>query len=192
MAKATNDGTCQICERRQKLPSGFMAKHGYTVEHGYFDGVCPGAGQLPYEQSCEMIPPVIQMLEGQAAAAREQAIGLRVPTTGAKGWLQIYDGYLHGYVWVEATVVQAVIKRADATLVNGWNIEIPERGRNAAATYPSTRYGLYGGTEAEIATKMNVKRAESLDRRAVAIDSTIARLQERVDDWKPRELLPAA
>jgi hypothetical protein len=50
--KATHIGTCQICGSAQKLPSGRLAKHGYTVEYGWgFNGVCDGSGHLPFEVS---------------------------------------------------------------------------------------------------------------------------------------------
>jgi hypothetical protein len=50
--KATQIGTCQICGSTQKLPSGRLAKHGYTVEYGWgFNGVCNGSGRLPFEIS---------------------------------------------------------------------------------------------------------------------------------------------
>jgi len=52
--KATQIGTCQICGSTQKLPSGRLAKHGYTVEYGWgFNGVCNGSGRLPFEISKE-------------------------------------------------------------------------------------------------------------------------------------------
>jgi hypothetical protein len=52
--KATKIGTCQICGSAQKLPSGRLAKHGYTVEYGWgFNGVCNGSGKLPFEISKE-------------------------------------------------------------------------------------------------------------------------------------------
>lgn len=48
-------GHCQCCNSFQKLPRGHLSLHGYTVAQGYFQGVCAGAGQLPYELSCDFI-----------------------------------------------------------------------------------------------------------------------------------------
>lgn len=36
---------CSVCFNQQAVDShGFIAKHGYTVQHGFFSGTCPGAG----------------------------------------------------------------------------------------------------------------------------------------------------
>lgn len=47
--KATHYGTCQICGRKQKAPHSLMAKHGYTVDGGYFNGTCFGSDEKPFE-----------------------------------------------------------------------------------------------------------------------------------------------
>jgi len=47
--KSTHSGTCQICGSLQALPSDVLSKHGYTVDHGYFNGVCIGQGHQPLE-----------------------------------------------------------------------------------------------------------------------------------------------
>lgn len=42
----THRGHCQLCVSVQAIDpeSGRIAKHGYTVEFGYFNGTCPGSG----------------------------------------------------------------------------------------------------------------------------------------------------
>jgi hypothetical protein len=47
---ATHNGTCQTCGNQQAVSYGRVAKHGYTVEWGYFNGQCSGSGELPLEQ----------------------------------------------------------------------------------------------------------------------------------------------
>jgi hypothetical protein len=47
--KSTHSGTCQICGSLQALPSKVLSKHGYTVDHGYFNGVCCGERHQPLE-----------------------------------------------------------------------------------------------------------------------------------------------
>lgn len=42
-------GHCPHCGRQQAVNDG-MAKHGYTVDWGYFHGTCAGAGLPPIEQ----------------------------------------------------------------------------------------------------------------------------------------------
>lgn len=68
MAKATHTGTCQICGRPQKLPSDMLAKHGYKVAgYGFFVGTCHGSDSLPYEKSCDLLPPMIEKQKGIVA-----------------------------------------------------------------------------------------------------------------------------
>ena len=42
-------GHCQCCGNQQAVVSGHMSKHGYTVEHGWFQGVCTGESYKPIE-----------------------------------------------------------------------------------------------------------------------------------------------
>lgn len=51
MTKATHNGTCQACGRNQAVKAdGRLAKHGYTVDYGYFNGTCSGAEHAPLEK----------------------------------------------------------------------------------------------------------------------------------------------
>lgn len=45
MTKSTHKGNCQVCGNLQivKNVTHRLSIHGYTVDHGYFNGVCPGA-----------------------------------------------------------------------------------------------------------------------------------------------------
>lgn len=51
MSKATHNGTCQSCGRSQAVnaKTGRLAKHGYTVDYGYFNGTCAGSDSQPLE-----------------------------------------------------------------------------------------------------------------------------------------------
>jgi hypothetical protein len=73
--KATHQGTCQCCGRLQKLPGGFLSKHGYTVDWGYFNGVCGGAHHLPLEQDRTIVDAFVVRLREGAKYARENDPG---------------------------------------------------------------------------------------------------------------------
>lgn len=49
MDKLQLRGICQCCGREQAVVSGRMSKHGYTVEHGWFSGVCSGRNYAPMQ-----------------------------------------------------------------------------------------------------------------------------------------------
>lgn len=47
----THKGHCQVCGRIQAVDVNYnrIAKHGYTVDFGFFNGVCDGSNKLPLE-----------------------------------------------------------------------------------------------------------------------------------------------
>lgn len=51
MTQHTHRGTCQACGNIQAVnnSTGAIAKHGYTVDWGYFSGACSGSGNLALE-----------------------------------------------------------------------------------------------------------------------------------------------
>ena len=51
MSKIQVRGNCQCCGRQQAIVGGLMSKHGYTVEHGWFNGVCSGNHYAPMQKS---------------------------------------------------------------------------------------------------------------------------------------------
>ena len=61
--KATHYGTCQICGNKQKAPDGVLSLHGYTVDNGWFNGICHGAKELPFEQDRSVLGDVIVQFE---------------------------------------------------------------------------------------------------------------------------------
>lgn len=66
--KAKNNGTCQVCGRMQAVKASGLAKHGYTVQWGFFSGTCSGAGEAPVEESTAILDATVSRLS--AAAAR--------------------------------------------------------------------------------------------------------------------------
>lgn len=62
---ATHMGTCQCCGAQQKLPKGVLSQHGYTVDYGFFNGVCQGAGHAPFEENCDLAKRMLKSVEKQ-------------------------------------------------------------------------------------------------------------------------------
>lgn len=69
--RATHNGTCQACGRVQAVipRTGKLAKHGYTVDWGYFDGVCYGSDELPVEHGTDVLDRTAANLTAQAETA---------------------------------------------------------------------------------------------------------------------------
>ena len=67
MSKATNNGTCQVCGRIQAaIGDATMAKHGYTVQWGFFSGTCAGSDRAPIEHSHNYTDRTISELDKRA------------------------------------------------------------------------------------------------------------------------------
>lgn len=82
MTKATHNGTCQVCGRAHaRRPSG-IAQHGYTVDHGYFQGVCDGAHNPPIEESTELLDATVARLRASVARLRAAQAPETVTTYG--------------------------------------------------------------------------------------------------------------
>lgn len=68
MTKATHNGTCQVCGAEQAVnPStGKLAKHGYSVEWGYFNGACSGGDELPMQINKDLALSMMLELDNHA------------------------------------------------------------------------------------------------------------------------------
>jgi hypothetical protein len=78
-------GNCQCCGREHAVVDGRMAKHGYTVESGWFKGVCAGKHFAPIQVSREQTDTLIATVRKQVlemiAKADLVASGEIKPTT---------------------------------------------------------------------------------------------------------------
>ena len=60
-------GNCQLCGHQQATTGFAMAKHGYTVEHGWFAGVCHGEQHAPLQKDRSVADNVIAQIRAEAA-----------------------------------------------------------------------------------------------------------------------------
>lgn len=60
-------GECQVCGRDVAIVKGLVAKHGYEVSHHFFNGVCPGAGEPPYQVAKDALEKFCAGLDVQEA-----------------------------------------------------------------------------------------------------------------------------
>ena len=77
----THRGHCQACGRVQAVDTAnnLLAKHGYTVDFGYFDGVCTGSDRKPLEVdksfSEATIVEISEWIDGQKVLLQEAIEG---------------------------------------------------------------------------------------------------------------------
>lgn len=204
--KATHYGTCQICGSRQLLPSGHLSKHGYTVKWGFFEGVCHGAGRLPFEQSTDAIAEVIASVERGVAATEAEIAAIEdlgnLVNDGNNVWVHIYEtGRRSGYRWVKARLHDLTTDTAtygqplSACQYTTHDKFFHLKARNEAAPV-SERVEAHDEawkmhTLAEWARFLNRKYAQSVLAKANAERrSWLAWQQKRVAEWKPEPLIP--
>ena len=134
--KHTHRGTCQACGRIQAVNTahGRIAKHGYTVDWGYFHGICQGSDAHPLEVDKTMTEAIINVLrENEAPRYDKRAADLRsgavepkwykgaykagkyeeivVPREELLSWEQ--DQILRGAIWNAERSAKAARQHAD-------------------------------------------------------------------------------
>lgn len=111
MTKATQlRGICQCCGREQAVINGFMSKHGYTVEHGWFSGVCSGRNYAPMQISREHADATIAAVRAECITLLAHAEALRtgkVTPLTAKSGNKIEEAGVARWKWKDEMVAFA-------------------------------------------------------------------------------------
>lgn len=115
--KATHNGTCQVCGRlHARRPNG-LAQHGYTVDYGYFQGVCHGSANPPIEESTLLLDSTVATLRANVARLRTAstpetvtAIGVVAATYRSTPWARDVE---HVHFESEATFKRRVTEEPE-------------------------------------------------------------------------------
>jgi hypothetical protein len=186
-----------VCGSLQKLPGGRLSKHGYTVAHGFFEGVCFGEGELPYEQSCDLVKESIARANERAASLDAFAAEVEADTEHA--WVEHYvsASFARGQrqsrrEWRRhpvAAVLSTWTGESGDVHVNAIDPEA-ERGSIARLSIPFEV--TYGADDKVAATRahLNAARAKAARRVAEQAREYARAQQRRVDAWKPQPLHP--
>ena len=82
-------GNCQCCGKQQAVKNGTMAKHGYTVEHGWFNGVCSGERFAPIQisrtQTDKIIAEILAEIPQLLVKAEQVVMGKLLPAVVITG-----------------------------------------------------------------------------------------------------------
>jgi hypothetical protein len=197
--KATHYGHCQICGSRQLLPRTVLAKHGYTTRWGFFSGVCPGSGSLPFEQATNLIEDSIARAQREAFNLRASAITLRGTSTGSTTWVTVYDAATwtdrsSRTRWVEVELTEEVRTVTgyvgEAVTFSQFHYTVEARQTDGSLKAKAKTLDTYGAvkTLAEAVAFGNGKRADYLDGQAAQYDSYATWQRERIANWAPTAL----
>lgn len=189
MKKATHQGHCQLCGNLQKLPSGVLSNHGYMVRWQMFTGTCRGSGELPYEQSCDLIKRQIPRIEERLSTLNQERLKRLQPATEPIAMIQVWKkstSYRRGYYdWVEAEIVSRLEKYHHNGESYTIFIGLYKDGENSLEEKLDTR----PTTVLDLATKLNANYvSQCIDRRIIQTDEYLQWCQKRVEDWQPKEL----
>jgi hypothetical protein len=77
-------GNCQLCGHQQAVVNGTMSKHGYTVQHGWFAGVCHGEQHAPLQKDRSVADRVIAQVRAEAAELVIKADKVKVGSISPK------------------------------------------------------------------------------------------------------------
>lgn len=193
--KATHTGLCQACGRRQLLPSGRLSLHGYTTGHGYFAGVCRGAKELPYEQSCALIETFIDEARAALSNVEQTQAILQQPASEPKCWVRPYVRGHHrfrgGYAWMYVTLRQEQkYAHTDQWVDYSFTMDYPATPGEESRLGRTVRAG-----EADIlavCTEQNQKRADWLEHEAQSLRNYIVWQTQRVNEWVEKPLQPVS
>lgn len=192
MAKATHKGECQICGSQQKLPNGELSKHGYTTRFGFFEGVCAGAHNLPFEVSKDKIQGVVDSVAARIPLVRAEIVELE--TTDEYVWLRVYAN--HTYTWTK--VEKDEVEITGGVHKNGghiwFTVKYIYKDRNSFSGKMVTKEMDVGGhgypkTLEEAFIGSNAYYIKHLQGKIAQMEQYITWQNERMMNWAPKELV---
>lgn len=188
MTKATHEGTCQICGSTQKLPSGLLSKHGYTVNWGFFSGVCNGEGHAPFEKSTNAIEGVIQSVKAQLVHAKEQRQARLVNTETVIVEMSMRSNGKRLYKRCELSAVQVSVDGHYSGLASSY---IQEDYNGVWKVVNINTGYMVGANKVDMilsANEFHVRRV--LDVEIAQMEKYIEWQSERVANWVEKDLTP--
>jgi hypothetical protein len=171
----------------QKLPDGVLSKHGYTVQWSFFSGICAGAGELPYEQSCDLIRRFVEGAQAQRERLVEFRESLLKPATEAKAWFHEYVKDRRGLGSYQWRMVELEMEGPVACYRP--SSDAARHGMFASGLMRLPLYERFT-TLMDAASLLNAQRAKAIGPDLVRIDQYVAWQEQRIADWKPAELVP--
>jgi hypothetical protein len=175
MAKATHKGTCQVCGSIQMLPSGVLSNHGYTVQWGFFEGVCNGAKALPYEVSTNVIDFAIQRAKSIIQTCKDEIQSLNVQP---EAWSYVYSRKHKAYYWMIVELNE-----------DGTKYLNPESNSWESHSYHNDAGMIVWNGVDEIKYEMSKLRIKELNNKIKKVKEYIQWQENRIKNWEPKPLI---
>lgn len=171
---ATHFGNCQICGREHKVTGTRVAKHGYTIRHGWQSGACYGSGGKPIQISCDLVEGGIASAKGYIEHANNE-IAAPVSEDGTQ-WLVQNKTTRYGS---EIDISKVVLRQVDADVhaVSSYReSDVERKFRNT--------------TVEKVREQVIANRVSYLEATIEQSLESIAFMEKVVANWKPSELRP--
>jgi len=193
--QATHRGECQICGRAQMLPDGVLSKHGYTVDWGFFNGVCPGAGHRPFEKYFDLLAGAISRAEEWRDGLGSRIEDLQTNTDPETSFGRYYVPYQkagngkggYRYAIVPAASVHESDGRSPVRGNGNWVATVIDNGHEFEAFIAAR---VDGKTQAQAVLEGNQSRAKKIAADLAQTEAYIEWQTKRIEDWAPRPLTP--
>lgn len=184
---ATHRGTCQVCGRIQAVNEkpGLLANHGYTVDWGFFSGICRGSKHLPFEKDCSLVVKSITWAEARIAQIAEEIEETKNWNIEDKHPTRVNLDYTMtrstGMAYVNALIVDDIEKWGRKNVgvrftLHGKEISIVNR-----------ECGVY--TKEILFEKTKERNIWRLEREAKQLEEYKVQQQTRVDNWVEADLM---
>lgn len=188
--KATHRGHCQVCNRVQRLPNGTLAKHGYAVLGGYFEGICYGSDHLPLEQDKKMVVESIHRTEVQIKEFKESIVRWSAPATEPEAWFYEYVVSTNRYIPSRYFWRRVPLNRENKQFADGTPYYEDTFISSAGKKESLRRYFIHGDTLLNIADQLNQKYVEQYLQKGIKeMTEYIHDQQRRIEVWHQQPLL---
>lgn len=104
-------GNCQYCGSVQAVVKGKMAKHGYTVEEGWFNGVCPGDRYMPMQNEITFTLALVEQVRNDVAVLKLNAERLSSNEINPATVVLGFGKNARKVPWNEATLYDQILQR---------------------------------------------------------------------------------
>lgn len=204
--KATHNGTCQVCGSVQAVhpETGRLAKHGYTVQWGFFLGTCYGSDHFPYEISKDLIEQSIANAKHSALRQRELAEETRKRTADDAVWVSHYRPATwqrrnSGYEWAEVAIAECNVTERTYEWGASYSVEVTNPYNEAGNRKTEVVHGhmVYGDSEANTDNPgnltwfqyANARRAKAYEKTAEQMDTYAEWQMKRIASWSVQPLM---
>ena len=190
MKKATHEGTCQVCGKLHKLPHG-LSVHGYTVDFGFFSGVCRGSYGKPFEKSHDLISKSItdakNLIEEHKTAIQELSTAPKVI------WKRQYNW--KGQPWSKYNFKVVEVEEENSVIGGDYIKPVVEESkfRSEAETLKlHSLKNIYINRKSanEVLVEKNRERVFFLKREITKLEEYINWQNKRIENWEEKDLTP--